>query len=267
MVKAISIDRNEIFKHIQLSCQLPTFIEGAIHCKIIASTAAAQGITVTLAELQQAADSFRLANQLYESNDTWLWLEKHHLNLDDFEELVCTNALSSKLAQHLFGKQVEPFFYEHQLDYVGAAVYEVVLPDEDLAIELFYAVQEGETSFHEVARQYIQEPALRRSAGYRGILRRSDLKPEISAAVFAATPPQILKPIATSKDVHLILVEEIIQPELNDQLHTQILADLFSAWLKQQTEQIEVDIHLEDSPPKDLTVSTHSKPIMTIDPR
>ena len=48
-----------------------------------------------------------------------------------------------------------------------------------------------------------------RCGGYRGILQRKDLKPEISAAVFAATPPQILKPIVTSIGAHLILVDEV----------------------------------------------------------
>lgn len=45
---------------------------------------------------------------------------------------------------------------------------------------------------------------------------------------------EVLKPIVTSKGVHLILVEEIIQPELDDKLRFQILSDLFSGWLKHQ---------------------------------
>jgi parvulin-like peptidyl-prolyl isomerase len=68
------------------------------------------------------------------------------------------------------------------------------------------------------------------------------LKPEISAAVFAATPPQVLKPIVTSSGVHLILVEEIIESELDDKLHYQIFSDLFAGWLKQQIELSEVGI-------------------------
>jgi len=32
--------------------------------------------------------------------------------------------------------------------------------------------------------------------------------------------------------VHLILVEEILQPELNDQLRFQIGSELFGEWLK-----------------------------------
>lgn len=123
--------------------------------------------------------------------------------------------------------------------------YEVILDDEDLALELFYAIQEGEINFQEVARQYIQNTELRRSGGYRGRRHRKDFKPEIVAAVFAATSPQILKPIVTPKGVHLIWVEEIIQPQLDEKLRVKILADLFSAWLKQQIEQVEIVTQLE----------------------
>jgi len=73
------------------------------------------------------------------------------------------------------------------------------------------------------------------------------MKPEISAAVFAAKPPQVLKPIVTSKGVHLIFVEEIIQPELNNKLRSQIISDLFSEWLKQQIKQVEVVSRLESN--------------------
>ncbi len=161
------------------------------------------------------------------------------------KSFVYINVLSGKLAQHLFADKVELFFVEHQLDYVGVIMYEVVLDDEDLAMELFYAVQEGEMSFYEVAHQYIQDTELRRKGGYRGIMQRKELKPEISAAVFAAKPPQVLKPIVTSSGVHLILVEETILPELNNKLRYQILSDLFAGWLKQQIEQLEVVSRLE----------------------
>jgi len=134
-------------------------------------------------------------------------------------------------------------------------MYEVVLNDEDLAMELFYAVQEGEMSFYEVAHQYIQDKELRRKGGYRGMVQRKELKPEISAAVFAAKPPQVLKPILTSSGAHLILVEEIIQPQLNEKLHQKIVSDFFSEWLKQQIAEVEVITHLDSS-----SLSSNLKP-------
>lgn len=240
MSDVLTVSPDALIHQIKLSCQIPSVVEGVLTRKIVARAAAEQGIRAELDELQQAADSLRIIQNLQSSEATWSWLQKHSLSLDDFEELVYATVISSKLAQHLFADQVEPFFVEHQLDYAQVVMYEIVLDDEDLAIELFYSLQEGEINFHETAHQYIQDTELRRLGGYRGFLHRTELKPEISAAVFAATPPQILRPIVTSKGVHLILVEEIIQQRLDDKLNSKILLDLFAKWLKQQIEAGEV---------------------------
>ena len=240
MSQPITIARDDILHQVKLSCQIPSVIEGIITRKIIASAAEKADIKVETEELQQAVDNIRLMSKLRSAENTWAWLEKHSLSLDDFEEIAYINVLSGKLAQHLFADKIKPFFVEHQLDYAGVVMYEADLDDEDLAMELFYGIQEGEMSFYDVAHQYIQDTELRRSGGYRGIVRRKSLKPEISAAVFAVKPPQLLKPIVTAKGVHLILVEEIIQPQLEPKLRYQILQDLFSAWIKQQIEQVEI---------------------------
>ena len=145
----------------------------------------------------------------------------------------------------LFSDRVEPYFLKHRLDYVRVAMYEVILDDEDVARELFSALQEGRVSFHEVASQYIDRPSLRRAGGYCGLMSRQDLKPEIAAAVFACTPPQLLQPIVTDGGVHLIQVEEIIEPELDEELRIQIISELFARWLKQQREELEVTIELQ----------------------
>ena len=247
MSKVLTVSREEILHQIKLSCQIPSVIEGIATRKILANTAQELGIKVEPEELQQAADNIRLINNLRRTDDTWLWLQKHSLSLDEFEESVYATVVSSKLAQHLFADKVEPFFVEHQLDYAQVVMYEVVLDDQDLAMELFYAIASGEISFHEVAHQYIQDTELRRTGGYRGTLSRKALKPEISAAVFAATGPQILRPIVTSSGTHLIWVEELIQPRLDELICYKILSDLFSEWLKGQIEQFEIEIELNSN--------------------
>ncbi|GAB1541212.1 hypothetical protein NUACC21_38820 [Scytonema sp. NUACC21] len=235
---------DEIIHQIKLSCQIPAVVESILTRKIIISTAQEAGIKAEPEELQQAADNLRLISHLQSADATWAWLQQHSLSLDNFKELVYYNVISSKLTEYLFADKVEPFFIEHQLNYAKVAAYEVVLDDKDLAMELFYAIQEEKISFSEVAHKYIQDTELRRCGGYKGILSPTDLKPEISAAVFAATPPQILKPIITSQGVHLIFVEEIIQPTLDEMLRSKILSDLFSEWLKEQVEQLEVEVIL-----------------------
>lgn len=240
MSQNLTVTDKDILQQVKLSCKIPEIIEQVVTYKVIRYNAEKIGIKVETEELQRAADLFRLMNELNNAEDTWAWLEKYNLSLDDFEEMIDNGVLVGKFSQQLFADKIEPYFFEHQLDYAAVVMYEVVLDDEDLALELFYAVREGEMSFHDVAHKYIQDTELRRKGGYLGIVRRQDLKPEISAAVFAATPPQILKPIVTSKGIHLILVEEIVQPELDEKLRNQIISDLFDEWIKQQIQVVDL---------------------------
>ncbi|BBD66621.1 PpiC-type peptidyl-prolyl cis-trans isomerase [Nostoc commune NIES-4072] len=240
MSQTITITNEDILEQVKLSSKIPEIIEEIITRKIIAAAVAEASIKVETEELQKIADQLRVVNKLNTANDTWAWLGKHGLSLEEFEEIVYNTVISRKLAAHLFADKVEPYFFENQLDYTSVVMFEVILDDEDLALELFYAIREDEMSFYDVAHKYIQDTELRRKGGYRGIVRRQDMTPEISAAVFAAKPPQLLKPIITSKGAHLILVEEIIQAELDKKLRSKIILDFFSAWLKQKNNQVEV---------------------------
>ncbi|KRH96750.1 MULTISPECIES: peptidylprolyl isomerase [Cylindrospermopsis] len=240
MLQSTTITAEDILKQVKLSLQIPDLIQSILSHRIISDAATEAGITVDNEELQQAADTIRALQKLHGAQETFAWLDKHHLSIDDLEEIAHFTIISQKLTTHLFADKVEPYFYENQLDYAGVVMYEVVLEDEDLAMELFYSIQEEEISFYDVAHKYIEDKELRRKGGYRGILSRKDLKSEISAAVFAATPPEVLKPIVTSKGMHLILVEEIIQAELNDQLRYQIWSELFGEWVINQKNKITV---------------------------
>ncbi|BDI14803.1 hypothetical protein ANSO36C_06050 [Nostoc cf. commune SO-36] len=236
----LTISTSDIIHSLKLSCHIPAVVKAIASQSIIAETAQAAGITVTSEELQQEGDDLRLAKKLVKAKDTWAWLEKHHLSVDQFEELAYNNILARKLANHLFSHQLEKHFYEHQLDYVASITYEVVFEDRDLALEFFYALEEGEISFPEIARLYISEPEARRTYGYQGLRYRKDFRPEIAAAVFAAAPPQALKPITTLKGVHLIWVEEVIQPQLDEQLRQKIITELFADWLEQQIDRVKI---------------------------
>ncbi|MGK7873730.1 MAG: peptidylprolyl isomerase [Xenococcaceae cyanobacterium] len=247
MSQPITINSEDILHYVKLSCQIPEIVKKIITRQIIENAIAKAGIKIETEELQKAADNFRLINELHSAEETWTWLQKYSLSVDDFEELVYTNLSINKLAQHLFAERVEPYFFSHQLDYFGAVIYEVILDDRDLAMELFYGLIEREMSFSDIAHQYIQDTELRRKGGYRGIVRRQDMKPEISAAVFAAKSPQLLKPIVTCEGVHLILIEEIIQPQLDEKLRSQILFHLFDEWIQQQLDLVEADYYLENS--------------------
>ncbi|WP_310410505.1 peptidylprolyl isomerase [Chamaesiphon sp. OTE_8_metabat_110] len=223
-------DRDLIYEA-KLSGKMPELMRGIFRRKIIEQQVAKAGISPTIEDLQTAADRFRVVNQLESAAATQKWLAERLLTLDDFEDLITQDLLSDRLAEHLFGDRVEQLFYQNLLDYSGAVIYEVILEDYELAMEIYYSLQEGDLNFADVAQQYIPLTELRRRGGYVGRVDRKQLRPEISAAVFAATPPQLLKPIVTAVGVHLIQVEEIVEPKLDEQLHQQILTELFDRWL------------------------------------
>jgi parvulin-like peptidyl-prolyl isomerase len=240
MSQTITITNEDILEQVKLSGRITEIIDEILQRKMILESAQEAGIKLGDEALQKTADAMRLMNGLQTVEDTWAWLEKNYISIDDFEQIAYNGLISANLAKHFFADKVEPYFYENQLDYAGVVMYEVIFDDEDLAMELFYTIKEGEMSFYDVAHKYIQDTELRRKGGYQGIVNRKDLKAEISAAVFAAKPPQLLKPILTSNGVHLILVEEIIQPELNESLHNKILMDLFENWVKTQSEELKI---------------------------
>ncbi|MEO1432304.1 MAG: peptidylprolyl isomerase [Cyanobacteria bacterium J06633_8] len=245
MSNVLHISATEVIHNLKICCQIPDVIEVIAKRKVILDAAAEAGIVVADEELQQEGDRLRFAKKLVKAAETWAWLKKHHLTLDNFEELAYNSVLSQKLAHHLFDSKVEPLFYQNQLDYVAAVTYEVIVDDWDLALELFFAVQELEVTFQEIAREYISDPDLRRAGGFQGIQQRTDFRPEVAAAVFAASPPGIIKPVTTPKGIHLIWVEEIIQPKLDEQLHEKIVMELFDSWLQQQADQMEIYTQLD----------------------
>ncbi|AFY91787.1 peptidylprolyl isomerase [Chamaesiphon minutus] len=225
------ITERDLINEAKLAGKIPELMRGIIRRQVIEQQVRKAGISPTTADLQQAADKFRLVNKLESAAATQKWLAERFLSVDDFEEMVTQELISQQLARYLFGDRVEQFFYQNLVEYTSAIIYEVILEDRNLAMELFYSLQEGDLSFADVAYQYIPNPELRRRGGYIGKVGRKQLRPEISATIFAAKPPQLLAPIVTAVGVHLIQVEEIVEPRLDDDLRQQILMEMFDLWL------------------------------------
>jgi parvulin-like peptidyl-prolyl isomerase len=218
----------------RMSGKVSELIQSAARRQLITETALKLGIKPTEVELQVAADNFRRVNQLTTMSATEQWLAANFISTGDFEQILADRLITARLAQHLFADRVEHYFWQNLHDYSVATLYEIVLADKYVAMELFYAIAEGDLNFTDVARQYITDPELNRRGGYLGTLKRRQLHPAIAAAVFAATPPQTIAPVITDLGYHLIHVVEISQPQLDETLRAQILMELFDLWLAQQ---------------------------------
>jgi hypothetical protein len=260
MTITFRIELEEIFKQIKFSCQIPELIKDITIRLFIRESAKILGIKVTKQDLQMSADNFRLYHNLLTFNSAYDWLKHNYLTLAEFEEMSYDNVLLNKLAIFLFSEHVESYFNEKILDYFDTAIYQIVLENSVLAMQLYEKIKNQEISFYEVSQQYIKDTELRRRGGYLGRVKMYSLHPEIVPDILASKPPQLLKPIITSDGVYLIRVEEVIKPQLDNDLRYQILLKLFNNWLKDELSKVNISSNL---PRKQNVVRTAQQSILT----
>jgi hypothetical protein len=243
MSNTVIINKEEILQQVKTSLDIPKITQDISKRKVVKDHAERLGLVIDDQEIQDAADVLRVANNISNASDTWQWLEEHGLSLEDFESIINITILSQKLANHLFADKVEKHFFDRCIDYAEATIYEVIFDDEDVALDYFYSIKEGEVSFFEVANQCVKDEEIRKMCGYKGTIARSSLKPELSSAIFSTvfdSTPKLLKPINTQVGCHLILLESINEKNLNNQIRVEILSDLFEEWLEQQVKTLKL---------------------------
>jgi parvulin-like peptidyl-prolyl isomerase len=240
MMYRIKISDGDILEQVKLSCGVPGILEQILVRRILELQADKLGITITADELQERANFFRRANNLYSAKKTIQWLDQYRLSIDELEKMIYFELLNEKVSNYCCEGKIEEYFYEHQAEYDNAVIYEFTLNDPGLADELYYAIREKEISFFDVARKYIQDDEMRRKGGYRGKLHRKDLNPSLSVAVFSAKPPQLLRPIIDANGIHIIYVEEINRSQLNEEMIQHIKSEIFFLFLQAQGKRMEI---------------------------
>lgn len=150
---------------------------------------------------------------------------------EDWEAGIRDRLLAQKLAEQIFGKDVEKFFAQNRLDFEQILLYQIIVSSEKLAQELFYQIEDEEISFYEAAHLYDLDEKRRQQCGYEGKLYRWGLKPDIAAVVFSAQAGEVVGPLPTEQGHHLVMVQEFIQAELTSERYQKILNKMFNQWL------------------------------------
>lgn len=234
----IEISNEDIIEQIKSSYQYSEILKQVTIRKIIESESKRVGIQITKKELQGAADDFRIKNGLTSARNTQTWLDINHFSLDDFEEVIRTELLTSKLKHIIIQDKVEEYFCRNASDFDRAVLYEVIFNNKELANELFYAVKASEIRFQDVVNRYMTDIELKRKGGYIGEIQRKDLDKTFSSVFADFMCPKVLKPIPTKLGFHLIWVEEVIKSSLDLNTYAEIANYLFKQHLKNRAEEI-----------------------------
>jgi parvulin-like peptidyl-prolyl isomerase len=203
-----------------------------IYQQVIQESAERIGLSVTPEEIQGEADRFRLEQRLEKASDTFAWLKQQMITADDWETGIGERLLSKKLSEHLFKEEAEKYFIQNRLDFDRVLLYQIVVPFEQVAQELYYQIVEEEISFYEAAHLYDLDEKRRHQCGYEGKLYRWHLAPDIAAVIFAAAEREVVGPVKTELCFHLLKVEEFFPAELTPQVHQEIIQKMFNEWLE-----------------------------------
>lgn len=227
----LSIEADEIIFYLKKTLQLKIVNQKVLSQKIIEKAAEERGITVTAQDIQAEADRIRYEKRLEKASETLAWLASEMISPEDWEAGMRDRLLAKKLAESLFSQEVEKTFAQNKVDYEQILLYQIVVPYQKLARELFYQIEEEEISFYEAAHLYDVDERRRRLCGYEGKLYRWGLKPDIASAIFSALPGDLIGPLATEQGYHIFLIEEFIPAELTPERSQEIMDKMFKQWL------------------------------------
>lgn len=197
------------------------------------------GLSVSVEELQQAANRFRQQNGLQRAEQTGRWLDEQGWSLDVFEDSLERNLLIEKFKDHLVEQQGADYFNSHRADLDRARLRLIVVPDEGLARELQSQVLEQSAEFGRLAREHSLHPSCSRG-GQIGWVCRRDLAAESARAIFASAPGDVVcLPIPAGYS--LFQVEEIEAAIMDEGTRERCRHDLYRAWVGEQSLKLDGD--------------------------
>jgi len=91
----------EVVDYLRITGDFAPALAEVVKRKVTAEAARKNGISVTAAELQKAADGFRAVRDLLKASDTERWLKANGIALDALEAYLETNILISKFKDQL----------------------------------------------------------------------------------------------------------------------------------------------------------------------
>jgi peptidylprolyl isomerase len=223
---------DEVVKYLNLSGQGSRIYAAMIRNREVLKKAEALSLRVRDDDLQAYVDRYRSSRGMYSAEKTRDTLQRNGLDIDDLEAFCEASLLAESLKHRLADNAaIQAYFVNNRARFDRARISVIVVEKASLADELVMQVTEDEVDFHSLARHYSIDPNTRYAGGYVGLVPRSALSEDISAKVFNATAGQLLGPFEMNGTYQLVLVEEVIKPELDDRIKDEIREALFMEWL------------------------------------
>jgi parvulin-like peptidyl-prolyl isomerase len=156
------------------------------------------------------------------------WMTREQLN-----QRILRALKVEKFKEERWGSTLESYFLERkgQLDQV---VYSLIrTQDAGIAQELYFRIQEDESSFAEIAKEFSQG-AEAKTGGLVGPVELNVPHPKIAKMLTSVQPGQLLPPTKIENWIVIIKLEQFISAQLNPSMRQRLLQEKFNQWLMEK---------------------------------
>jgi parvulin-like peptidyl-prolyl isomerase len=190
-------------------------------------------INLSPEESLQACQQFYQRYQLQNDADLETWMNNRGLSYPQLEHMMMRDAKREKFKHQTWDHQLESYFLQRKTA-LDRVIYSLIRVDRwDLAQELYFRIQEGETSFADVAQTYSQG-AEAQTGGLIGPVELSVPHPTLAKLLSTSQPGQLSPPMPVAEWIVLVRLEQFLPAQLDEAMRQRLLNELFSQWLQTQ---------------------------------
>lgn len=224
---ASSPDLLSLLRHYQL---IPQLLRGVVIDRAIAP------FPCTAAEKESALLQFYQQHQLDSPESIETWLQLNHLALDEIETVALRPVRLEKFKVATWGSKLKSYFLKRKAS-LDQVVYSLIrTPDQGLAQELYYRLQENEQSFAELAHQF-SEGAEKHTGGRIGPVPLSQPHPAIRHLLVVSQLGQLWSPRRVDEWFVIVRLEHLEPVQLNAAVEQYLLNELFEGWVQSEAAQ------------------------------
>ncbi|MDJ0649461.1 MAG: peptidylprolyl isomerase [Xenococcaceae cyanobacterium MO_188.B19] len=183
-----------------------------------------------------AYNQFCQQNQISSEEQMATWLAKQGLNKKQLEKIITKKLKIDRYKEENWGNKVESYFLQRkaQLDRV---VYSLIRIDRaELAQELYFRIQEGESTFRELAMEYSKGTEAQ-TGGLIGPIEMNAPHPKIAQVLATSKPGQLIPPTRVGEWIVIIRLENFLSAKLDPPTRQRMLDEMFRQWLNSEIEQ------------------------------
>jgi parvulin-like peptidyl-prolyl isomerase len=194
-------------------------------------------IECTAEEIFSAYKAFYQHQQINSDQDRTTWLQRNHLTLAQFEQLVLRTVKLDQFKQVTFGRQVDSYFLQrkNQLDCASYSLLRV--KDFHLAQELFFQIQAKEATFAELAQKY-SEGQEAETGGSIGPHELSIPHPTLAQTIRSLKPGQLSAPLPVVDWFVIVRLDKHLPAQLDQKMRERLREELYDHWIQNQLNQL-----------------------------